>query len=283
MKKILLLAAAAAYAAGVYAQGPNMVVNGNFENPAYEQSIPSGYTWDPWDKQNYLTVLPGWNLSTGGEWNGGIEVLTGDDWIGDGFTRPEDDLNVLRFIGFNDNGWTNVAITQVVTGLTPGTSYDFDYLVAARFPTAEETANNWAPDPNFGYAIAEVDKDAEGNEIAGKEIASANLASNSLGENGSIDMFNAGPVSFEAPADGRVFVRIYMANTYGDKNKKDNLWMLCDMVSIVDPNGDTGVEAAVATENAPVEYFNLQGLRVANPENGIFIRRQGSKVSKVVL
>ncbi len=36
-------------------------------------------------------------------------------------------------------------------------------------------------------------------------------------------------------------------------------------------------------ENAPVEYFNLQGIRVANPENGVFIRRQGSSVSKVVL
>lgn len=36
-------------------------------------------------------------------------------------------------------------------------------------------------------------------------------------------------------------------------------------------------------ENAPVEYFNLQGVRVENPENGIFIRRQGSKTSKVAL
>ncbi|MCM1348473.1 MAG: hypothetical protein NC338_03595 [Firmicutes bacterium] len=34
--------------------------------------------------------------------------------------------------------------------------------------------------------------------------------------------------------------------------------------------------------NAPVEYFNLQGVRVNNPENGqIVIRRQGNKVSKV--
>lgn len=37
-----------------------------------------------------------------------------------------------------------------------------------------------------------------------------------------------------------------------------------------------------ADENAPVEYFNLQGIRVANPENGVFIRRQGSTVTKVV-
>lgn len=43
-----------------------------------------------------------------------------------------------------------------------------------------------------------------------------------------------------------------------------------------------GVESVVADNNAPVEYFNLQGIRVANPENGIFIRRQGNKTVKVV-
>lgn len=38
-----------------------------------------------------------------------------------------------------------------------------------------------------------------------------------------------------------------------------------------------------ADANAPVEYYNLQGMKIANPENGIYIRRQGSKVSKVVV
>lgn len=37
-----------------------------------------------------------------------------------------------------------------------------------------------------------------------------------------------------------------------------------------------------ADENAPVEYFNLQGIRVANPDNGVFIRRHGNTVTKVV-
>ncbi len=50
----------------------------------------------------------------------------------------------------------------------------------------------------------------------------------------------------------------------------------------VNPNEDTAVEV-VATEaaDAPVEYYNLQGMRVANPANGIFIRRQGNKATKV--
>ncbi len=37
----------------------------------------------------------------------------------------------------------------------------------------------------------------------------------------------------------------------------------------------------VDNANAPVEYFNLQGVRISEPENGVFIRRQGSDVSKI--
>ena len=49
----------------------------------------------------------------------------------------------------------------------------------------------------------------------------------------------------------------------------------------VESGSTTGIEGVEADENAPAEYYNLQGVRVANPENGIFIRRQGAKVEKV--
>lgn len=39
----------------------------------------------------------------------------------------------------------------------------------------------------------------------------------------------------------------------------------------------------VADENAPVEYFNLQGVRVDNPSNGLYIRRQGNTATKVLV
>ena len=36
--------------------------------------------------------------------------------------------------------------------------------------------------------------------------------------------------------------------------------------------------------NAPVEYYNLQGIRIANPEAGqLLIKRQGKTVSKIVV
>lgn len=45
--------------------------------------------------------------------------------------------------------------------------------------------------------------------------------------------------------------------------------------------GSAVAEVEVA-EDAPVEYYNLQGVRVANPENGLFIVKQGNKVSKKI-
>ncbi|MCM1519578.1 MAG: hypothetical protein NC098_02205 [Lachnoclostridium sp.] len=45
----------------------------------------------------------------------------------------------------------------------------------------------------------------------------------------------------------------------------------------------TGIAEVVVDENAPVEYYNLQGVRVENPSNGIFIRRQGNKATKVLV
>lgn len=47
---------------------------------------------------------------------------------------------------------------------------------------------------------------------------------------------------------------------------------------------NAGIAAVEADENAaPAIYYNLQGQRVANPENGMFIRVQGDKATKVAL
>ncbi|MCM1521717.1 MAG: Ig-like domain-containing protein [Muribaculaceae bacterium] len=48
-----------------------------------------------------------------------------------------------------------------------------------------------------------------------------------------------------------------------------------------DTVGIEDIEAADA--EAPVEYYNLQGIRVENPTNGLYIRRQGNKATKVIL
>jgi|GEM_PF-5349820 len=54
-------------------------------------------------------------------------------------------------------------------------------------------------------------------------------------------------------------------------------------IDLLTPAGVEGV-VADADLNAPVEYFNLQGVRVANPEAGqLVIKRQGSTVTKLIV
>ncbi len=70
------------------------------------------------------------------------------------------------------------------------------------------------------------------------------------------------------------------------------LWAYSDANGLTPPAPDAtfrvklptlGVETVgiSCAEDAPVEYYNLQGMRVVAPSSGIFIRRQGSQVSKV--
>ena len=47
--------------------------------------------------------------------------------------------------------------------------------------------------------------------------------------------------------------------------------------------GSSAIENVDADDNAPVEYYNMQGVKVDSPENGVFIKKQGGKATKVVM
>lgn len=51
----------------------------------------------------------------------------------------------------------------------------------------------------------------------------------------------------------------------------------------VTPTGSTGAVDIVTDVNAPVEYYNLQGVRVYDPAGGLYLVRKGGKVSKVMI
>lgn len=54
--------------------------------------------------------------------------------------------------------------------------------------------------------------------------------------------------------------------------------------SLYNDSKATGIADIVTDENAAeAEYFNLQGVRVANPENGLYIVRRGNTVTKELL
>lgn len=55
------------------------------------------------------------------------------------------------------------------------------------------------------------------------------------------------------------------------------------LAKITDVEIPSAVVALPVENEAAVEYFNLQGIRVANPSNGVYIRRQGNTATKVVI
>ena len=51
------------------------------------------------------------------------------------------------------------------------------------------------------------------------------------------------------------------------------------------PSPEVGIETPIVDSNpeGPVEYYNLQGMRVENPAGGVYIRRQGNVVTKEMI
>lgn len=55
-------------------------------------------------------------------------------------------------------------------------------------------------------------------------------------------------------------------------------------IEVETKSSETAISDINAADSAaPVEYYNLQGIKVTNPQNGVFIRKQGTKVSKVAM
>ena len=69
------------------------------------------------------------------------------------------------------------------------------------------------------------------------------------------------------------WTKVYTITTDKDGNKYK-----------VSENTPTGVETIESEDaDAPVEYFSIQGTKVYEPHNGIFIKKQGKKVEKVIM
>lgn len=92
----------------------------------------------------------------------------------------------------------------------------------------------------------------------------------------SSDEVNAANHLWTAPVDESVNTTSIVSNASG-KRYMSRVYVLAEGST----TGIDNIEAGIFDENAPVEYYNLQGIRVTNPTNGIFIKRQGSKVSKL--
>lgn len=115
---------------------------------------------------------------------------------------------------------------------------------------------------SFGEYIPFPTADAEGNVAAMPEGLNT------------LDIAAGNPVFYEVKYTGKVATKAYIYSQSGGINFYDFKFT---------PGATDAIDEIVADENAPVEYFNLQGVRVAQPANGLYICKQGNKVTKVTL
>lgn len=76
---------------------------------------------------------------------------------------------------------------------------------------------------------------------------------------------------------------IKFSSPVSSEYKGDHILSVKAIRAVYPSTGSIALPNAGANSDAPVEYFNLQGMRVLNPTTGIYIRRQGTDVRKVVL
>ncbi len=86
------------------------------------------------------------------------------------------------------------------------------------------------------------------------------------------------PVELVPDGTGKYSYYVEALDEDGSYTRRSNI-ITVDLSSFLSGVEDITVDDA----NAPVEYFNLQGVRVANPSNGIYIRRQGSSITKIAI
>lgn len=120
----------------------------------------------------------------------------------------------------------------------------------------------------LGYSVKETVDDAE------KYVVKTEGVKGTLTQS---PIYSKWSCHFVAPEGGLKKVQI------ADKNgtKYLNNFFICLADGTPDDSAVTEIESA--DTDAPVEYYNLQGIRVANPENGLYIVKQGNKVSKRII
>ncbi len=134
---------------------------------------------------------------------------------------------------------------------------------------AFEHCYNKFPDLAFAKANCTLNVREEGEEWAAVEIPTCS-------DNASWTFVNSGEISLAA-YNGK---RIQLGFMYRSEDGKSGTW---EIKNLVIKSGKSGIADVEIDANAPVEYYNLQGVRVEEPAAGLYIRRQGNNISKVLV
>lgn len=161
-----------------------------------------------------------------------------------------------------DNAFVNNGVTAAVSGGKIFRSWTFGNVVELR-PDNGATITLTAPENKYISNVY-----IQGSKIAGQKYE---------GEAGELVpcQYNSSRAMWTA-ASGQTPTSVVIKSSIKDE------YVNQVYVYYKEVKQGSGVAETLVEEDAPVEYYNLQGVRVANPENGLFIVKQGNKVSKKI-
>ena len=286
MKKALLFAAAALVSASAFAQDALYVIGDNVNGNSWMLADPTAQMTD---KGNGIWTVDLEYLGTGFKINDGtwtneaynIGAITGNDvYLGEpyfysaagssgnfafaGFTALR---NAHIELNFNDQTITCSGDAEsLVEWFLAGVNGDFDFATMPKF-TEKEDGIYEIPSVTF-------EETEEGSKI---KVVSTGWATQYGTNDAENVFFTADNLSNELELVGGEGgnVSCEMLGTYKVIWDSEN-WVLTFEAAV------DGVEGVAVDANAPVVYYNLQGVRVANPENGIFVKVADGKAEKVV-
>lgn len=164
--------------------------------------------------------------------------------VGDGPTPPEPDYPNLYIVGQNYGGW---ALDETFKMSRNKNVYTII------LPSLEGEWKIW--DGSWDYTFG------------------AGAASPELNED--TEVWFLSPTNFTTNSTNET--KIVFTLVEGSAVKDSSI---PSIITVISDSGVEGIEADAAEADAV--YYNLQGVRVANPENGIFVRVANGKASKVV-
>lgn len=98
------------------------------------------------------------------------------------------------------------------------------------------------------------------------------------------DPANTKKAVFKVGDDGKIAIKMTKQTKAGEQNRfAFKSFILKYHGTNSSLGGVEGIETDAFDADAPAEYYNLQGIRVAEPTTGLYIVRQGSKVSKQLI
>ncbi len=115
--------------------------------------------------------------------------------------------------------------------------------------------------------------------INGSVLPVADFTESDLWYNSAMNALKNGEKSgsFKVAADGKLSIKMIKESKVEQQNR-----FAFKTFRIFYKGDNFNVVNNIEVENLPVEYYNLQGVRVANPGKGIYIMRQGEKATKVI-